>query len=409
MSTFARACYARPVTASTERLYYQDPLLLAFDARVLAHGSFAGSPSVVLDRTAFYPESGGQMADRGTLGGRAIADVQVDDDGVVHHLLEPGAALPAIGEAVAGAIDKARRRVHMALHTGQHMLSRALADVASADTVSSRLGESGCTIDVDRESVDERRVAEAEDLVNSIIDDDVPVRAFFPNAEELAQLPLRRAPKVTDNIRVVVVGDFDVTPCGGTHCLRSAEVGLVRVTGLERYKGKVRITFSAGARARGELWREAAVLRELGKSFTCGPLDVPNAVEKLRRELADARDSLGQVRSRLADSIAGELVAQASATGRAIAVIDDAAPDLLRALATRVTAAPGSVVFLAGMSADGLAVLVARGASSTFDCGAFLKKAAAQSGGRGGGRPERAEGRLPLNADWAALVASLAG
>jgi alanyl-tRNA synthetase len=392
---------------ATERLYYADSLLLAFEARVVAHAAHGGAPSIVLDRTAFYPESGGQMADRGELGGAKVTDVQVDDDGVVHHMID--GTLPEVGATVTGSVDRARRRVHMALHTGQHMLSRALADVAAAETVSSRLGETSCTIDLDRESIDERRVAEAEALVNSIVDDDVAVRAFFPSPAELAALPLRRAPKVTDNIRVVAVGDFDFTPCGGTHCLRSAEVGFVRVTGLERYKGKVRLAFSSGPRARAELFREADVLRDLGKAFTCGPLDVPAAVGKLERALDESRAALGRVRGRLADALATTLAAEAAASGRAVAVVDEAGPDLLRAMGTRITAEPGAVAFLAGRGPDGLAVLVARGAASTFDCGAFLKRAAAQAGGRGGGRPERAEGRLPVEADWPALVAALAG
>jgi alanyl-tRNA synthetase len=134
---------------------------------------------------------------------------------------------------------------------------------------------------------------------------------------------------------------------------------------------------------------------------------VPAGVEKLRRELGDARDALGRVRGRLADVIGESLAAEARATGRAIAVVDDAGPDLLRALATRITAAPDAIAFLAGKSADGLAVLVARGSASAFDCGAFLKQAAARSGGRGGGRPERAEGRLPPDADWLGLVAMI--
>ncbi|HZI05353.1 MAG TPA: alanyl-tRNA editing protein, partial [Archangium sp.] len=224
----------------TERLYYSDPFLFRFTGRVLAHGAWNGAPSVVLDRSAFYPEAGGQMADRGVLGGRVLRDVQVDDAGVVHHVLElpEGTGLPEVGAELSGELDRVRRRTHMALHTGQHMLSRALVDVANAHTVSSRLGETLCTIDVDLDVLDERRVAEAEALVNSIIDDDIVIRAFFPTPEELAALPLRRAPKVTDNIRVIQMGDFDVSPCGGTHCTRSAQVGMVRVLGVERYKGK---------------------------------------------------------------------------------------------------------------------------------------------------------------------------
>ena len=291
----------------------------------------------------------------------------------------------------------------MALHTGQHMLSRALADVAMAATVSSRLGESQCTIDLDRDGVTERLVAEAEALVNQVIDDDVPVRAFFPTPDELAALPLRRKPKVTENIRVVAVGDFDVTPCGGTHCTRSAQIGLVRVEAVERYKGKSRVVFTAGPRARRELWSRVDALRELGRGFSCGPLDVGGAIDKLRRELDDAREALGHARAREADALAKEL---AGAPGPSVAVLEGAGPEILRRLAARLTGKEGAEVFLASRSADGLAVVVARGPGASLDCGAFLKRAAAAAGGRGGGRPEYAEGRLPASADWPALVAA---
>ena len=391
----------------TVRLYYDDPLLLDFTATVVGHGVLDNTPSVLLDRTAFYPESGGQMADRGRLGGAAIADVQVDDDGQVHHVLEGGALLD-VGTSAAGVVDRGRRRVHMALHTGQHMLSRALTDIAFAATVSSRLGETTCTIDVDRETLDERLVAEAEALVNSVVDDDAPIRAFFPTPSELAALPLRRAPKVTENIRVIVIGDLDVSPCGGTHCTRTAQVGLLRVLGIERYKGKARVTFSAGPRARRELRDEAAVLRDLGRAFTCGPRDVPTAVEKLRRELGSARETLGHARGRLADVAAAELAAAAAGDPehRAVAVLDDVDVEILRRIAGRITALPDATAFLASRTESGLAVMISRGQTSRLDCGVLLKRIAAAAKGRGGGRPEHAEGRLPADADWPALVAS---
>jgi alanyl-tRNA synthetase len=391
---------------ATARLHYDDPLRLEFTARVLEHAAFQGAPSVILDRTAFYPESGGQMSDRGALAHARVVDVQVDDDGRVHHLLD--GPLPAVGAEIMGAIDRSRRRLHMALHTGQHMLSRALADIAGAPTVSARLGETGCTIDVDRDPIDERLVARAEDLVNSVIDDDLSVRAFFPSPDELAALPLRRAPKVIDNIRVVAIGDFDVSPCGGTHCTRTGQVGLVRVTGVERYKGKSRVTFAAGARARRELWEQADLLAALGRELTCGPEGVSNVLQKLRREAAEAREALGRALCRVAEALAGELLERAKAQGRdlLIASIDDATVELLRAISARVTAHPRAVAVLAGRSPDGTLALIARGAEATLDCGALLKRIAAAAGGRGGGRPERAEGRLPPDIDWEALVAA---
>ncbi|WNG36386.1 alanyl-tRNA editing protein [Archangium violaceum] len=397
----------------TERLYFSDPFLFRFTGRVVAHGTWNGAPSLVLDRTAFYPEAGGQMADRGVLGGLALRDVQVDDTGVVHHVLElpEGTGLPEVGAELSGEIDRIRRRVHMALHTGQHMLSRALVDVANAQTVSSRLGETVCTIDVDLDVLDERRVAEAEDLVNSVIDDDIAIRSFFPTPEELAALPLRRAPKVTDNIRVVQIGEFDVSPCGGTHCTRSAQVGMVRVVGVERYKGKGRVLFSAGRRARAELWEEAGTLRSLGRAFSCGPLDVPSSVDKLRRDLTDVRESLGAARAKLAEATAAELATQLeqSPDKRVVAVLEGATPEYLRSVAARLTSRPEAVVLLAGRSPEGLSVLITRGSGSSFGCGAFLKRAAEAAGGRGGGRPEHAEGRLPPGTDWTALVASILG
>jgi alanyl-tRNA synthetase len=210
---------------------------------------------------------------------------------------------------------------------------------------------------------------------------------------------------VTEDVRVVVIGDFDVTPCGGTHCARTAQIGLVRVSGVERHKGGTRVTFDAGPRARAGLVSEASVLRAIGKDFTCGPSDVPGAIDRLRRELGEAREGLGQTRAKLADAIADGLVA--AGDPKVVAAIDGAPVETLRAIATRVTAREDAVALLAGPNAEGTAVVVARGAKSDFDCGAFVKRAAASAGGRGGGRPERAEGRLPPGVDWRALVASI--
>ena len=395
--------------ARTALLYHQDPLLLRFTGRVVAHATWAGAPSVVLDRTAFYPEAGGQMADRGVLGGARVLDVQVDDAGAVHHVLE--GALPAVGAEVGGEVDGVRRRRHMAQHTGQHMLSRAMVDVAGAPTVSSRLGETGCTLDVDVAQLDERRVAEAEALVNAVIDADVPCRTFFPTPEELAALPLRRAPKVEEDVRVIQIGDFDVSPCGGTHVTHSSQVGLLRVTAVERYKGKTRLHFDAGPRAREALWREAAALRALAKDFSTGWEAVPAGVEKLRRELAEAREALGAARARIAEAVVAELSrGLAEAADRRVVAEVEGGPELLRTLAGRLTAVhPEVVAVLAGRGAEARAVVVARGAGSAFDCGAFVKRLAAATGGRGGGRAELAEGRVPLEGAWAGVVAGVRG
>lgn len=387
----------------TPRLHYEDPLLLAFEATVTAHGRFGDHPSVVLDRTAFYPESGGQLGDVGALGGLAVRDVQVDDDGVVHHLVE--GALPPVGAGLQGTIDRARRRLHMALHTGQHMLSRALLDEAGAETVSSRLGANTSTLDVHLAQLDEAAVARAEDLVNRVIEDDLAVRSYFPSPDELARLPLRRAPKVTENVRVVDAGGFDVSPCGGTHCTRTAQVGLVTITGLERYKGKMRVTFLAGRAAQRELAARGRAIADVARGFSCGPLEVRAGVERLRADLASARAAASEATARWADLYGERLVGEATARGarRVVCSLDGEPVETLRALASRITAAAGPVAMLASRTGDTQLVVIARGEGATLDCGAWLKRVTAAHGGRGGGKADRAEGRIPAAVDWAAL------
>lgn len=376
----------------TERLEQEDASIVSFDGQVVAHGTWNGQPSVVLRRSAFYPESGGQMADRGTLAGLAVLDVQIDDGGLVHHVV--GGALPAIGELVHGDVDAERRRVHRALHSAQHLLSRALADVCGAQTSSSRLGETLCTVDVDRSGLAESKLAEAEGAVLRVIDEDRAVRAWFPSADELATLPLRRAPKQHDRIRVVDLGGFDVSPCGGTHVARTAQIGVCRVLGVERYKGGTRVSFSAGARARGELFAESRVLAAAGAALVVPPLGVVEAIARLEARLKDAQMELGRARATIAKDLADRARA-AAADGRVTLTLDEGGAELARAVAEHLTKDGGLVAVVCARIEEGVHVVVARGPQSSVDCGALLRELAQKSGGKGGGRPERAEGRLP--------------
>jgi alanyl-tRNA synthetase len=386
----------------TVRLYHADSFARTFTARVLAHATHRGRPSIVLDQTHFYPEAGGQGADRGDLAGLALVDVQHDDDGTIHHVIAATDPPPAVGADVTGAIDWPRRRIHMALHTGQHVLSAALVQTARAATQSARLGEGVCTIDVARDPIPEAELARAEDLANAVIDDDLAIRAWFPEAAELAALPLRREPKVDDHVRVLAIGDFDYSPCGGTHCARTGQIGSIRILGTERYKGLTRISFVAGARARAELGARDLIVRGLATAFTCGPAELAPAVDKLRRELAATREALRDQTRQLAALIAAALAA--AHPGQVIATVDGDA-ELARAVANRLVAL-GKDALLAAPGPDGTAVVIQRATGSALDCGALLGAIAKAHGGRGGGRPERAEGRLPTGLDWAASVAA---
>jgi alanyl-tRNA synthetase len=384
----------------TRRRYHDDAYLRRFEAAVVAHATYRDKPGVVLDETAFYPEAGGQLGDRGMLAGIAVVDTQEIDDGTIVHIVdgEP----PAVGSRVTGELDWARRRQHMAQHTAQHLLSGTLLDRAQAPTASARLGESALTIDAARDRIPDTELAAAEELANDLIDDDLVVRAWFPSADELAAMKLRRDPKVSADIRVVAIGDYDFSPCGGTHCARTSQLGSIRITSSERYKGMTRVTFTAARRARAELFTRDQVLRGLAAQFSCGPGEVPAAIDKLRRDAESSSTEIVNLRSRLASLV----VESFQGTGAVIAVIPGDA-DLMRSVAAKLSAA-GRDAILCTPDNDGTHILLMRANGSPLDCGALWKKIAALVGGRGGGRADRAEGRVPAPIlDWPALVGPL--
>lgn len=404
----------------TEKLYWTDSRRGAFETRGASLSSYrladsTSKPSLVLKETIFYPEGGGQLGDVGQLvvGGRrvTIADTQVDDEGAIHHLLaEPlpedvAASLSNADLPIEGTIDLVRRQDFAAQHTAQHALSRALADSARAETVSARLGATTCTIDVSRASIPDVDLHRAEDLVNGLIQSNVDVRALYPTADELARMPLRKQPKVTTGvIRVIDIDSFDLTPCGGTHCTRTGQIGQVRIVGLEKYKGMLRLTFHAGLRALADARTSHDALRAIAADLTCGVLDVPSAVTKLRSSLKETRTQLDAARAELADFVARAALAKLpppdAAPSPLVVPLLRASDDIgaLRTLAGKLTT-DARVVALAGgvdPSTGELVVIVQRGASAAaFDCGAFIQAQAKARSGRGGGRPERAEGRFP--------------
>ncbi len=382
----------------TSRLYHDDAYLRRFDATVTAVTTFNGKPAIVLDRTAFYPEAGGQLGDRGTLAELTVLDTQ-EHDGAIVHVIAGDA--PAVGAQIIGEIDWGRRRQHMAQHTAQHLLSGTLLDRAAAPTASARLGESSLTIDVARDRIPDTEIVAAEDLANDIIDDDLEIRAWFPDPGELAAIKLRRDPKVDANIRIVAIGDFDFSPCGGTHCARTSQLGAIRIQATERYKGMTRVTFTAGRRGRGELFTRDQILRGLATQFSCGPAEVPAAIDKLRRDVGAADATITAMRGKLADA----LLASFSGTGRVVAEIPGDV-ELARSVGGKLVTA-GRDALLAVRVDDGTQVVLFRAAGSTLDCGALFKQLSAKYGGRGGGKADRAEGKLATQIDWPTAISEL--
>ncbi len=410
----------------TEKLYWSaDAPSLEFETRVepfeVRASEWQGRPTLVVPRTTFYPEAGGQLGDRGTLvalGSEfAIVDTQIDEAGTIHHVLAPPfedgseadrkaviAELTAQGASIRGSVDPSFRNDQTAHHTAQHMLSRALVDVASAETASARLGTTLATIDLAVASLGDADLARAEEIVNDFILADRIVRSHFPTAEALRSMPLRRPPKVDSNVRVIEVEGFDWSPCGGTHCTRTGQIGTVRIASVERYKGMMRVSFVAARRALAESRKKDALVASLAKTFSCGLGDVENAVAKLSREARGRATALDAVRKELATYLGNALLEAhpPHALGTTHIVVHRPGDDIvaLRSLAAKLTSRSDVVAVCTADVVDGdgekIAVLQ-RGATTAFDCAAFWKTVLAPLGAKGGGRPTNAEGRFPAS------------
>jgi len=374
----------------TDRLYFADPYLTTFSATVLARADRAGHPAVVLDRTAFYPEGGGQPADHGLLDGVAVVDVQSDDDGTVWHILNH----PIEAGQVEGRIDWVRRFDHMQQHHGQHLLSAAFEELFHLRTVAFHLGVDYATIDLDGEA-DDSQLAAAEERTNQVIWEDRPIEARFVTPEELATIPLRKPPTVEGAVRVVSVPGFDHSACGGTHPRSTGAVGLLHVRRREKRGAETRVEFVCGGRALRDLRRKGAMLARIATSFTVGLDEVEDAIRRTRDQEEASRKRLATVMEDLLGYQARELVAAVATGGVPLVrqVRDDLSLDEARTLARAITA--GGAVAVIGLAGDKAQVLVARPEGHALDCGRLVREALAPLGGRGGGPPAMAQGGVP--------------
>ncbi|WP_322496996.1 alanyl-tRNA editing protein, partial [Chloroflexus sp.] len=250
----------------TLRLYYDNSYLTEFTAQVIAVAERDGQPALALDRSTFYPEGGGQPADRGWLHDVAadrrweVRDVQ-SDNGVVWHLLAASEELPALGAIVTGQIDWQRRFDHMQQHCGQHILTAAFITTCNAPTVSFHLSERSVTIDLAVDELRETQARAAESWANAAVWQNLPVHTRFVTPTDLASIPLRKPPAVSRAVRVVSIGDIDHAACGGTHPARSGEVGAIAVLGWSRQRGMIRVEFACGGRVVAALRERDAAAR----------------------------------------------------------------------------------------------------------------------------------------------------
>jgi len=384
----------------TTRLYYTDSHLTAFEATVTEAGSAGGRHFVTLDRTAFYPTTGGQPHDTGTLGGRRVVDViERDADGEVLHVVD--APLSA-GVVVAGVVEWPRRLDHMQQHTGQHVLSAAFLRVLALPTTSFHMGRDVATIDLGG-TTDDESIARAEDEANRVVWDDRPVTVRFASAEEAAGLPLRREPVRGGTLRLVEVDGFDLSACGGTHVTRTGGIGVIAVQGWERYKGGTRVTFVCGGRALRAFRQGRDVIASCVRQLSIQASELPGTVVRLQAESRELRQQVRALGDELAVHRGAALAAEAEPVGAARVVcrsVDGDAP-ALKTLAAAIAARAGHVAVLFGATRP-CVVVVSRAAGVAVDAGAVVKALVARFGGRGGGRADSAQGG-GLDADAASI------
>jgi alanyl-tRNA synthetase len=389
--------------AITERLYYHDSFLREFDAQVLHCERDGDRWRVELDRTAFYPTSGGQPHDLGKLGDVPVIEVTDAEEKVVHYT---SAAVPA--GPVRGEIDWARRIDHMQQHTGQHLLSAAFIELFQFHTVSFHLGREVSTIDLAAPSVVPRHLEQAERRTNEIIFEDRTVVVRFGTAEELAEAGIRKKVEREGVLRAVEIEGFDRQPCGGTHLARTGQAGLLLLRKLERRRDAWRLEFVCGYRALATARADYSKLGQAAELLSCGLPDVPAVLAKTLDDKRAQHGSSKRLEARLAEYEGNALLAGAETTAQADRLIalalDDASQDYLRVVAAKLVAAPGVLVLLASRT-TGHAVF-AQSKGGPRDMGGLLRDALKQFGGKGGGPKDFAQGSLPEPARADAFVAA---
>ncbi|MBA2291698.1 MAG: hypothetical protein H0W15_04495 [Gemmatimonadales bacterium] len=387
-------------TVATERLYYHDAALLDFTATAL---EVTDSCRVVLDRSAFYPTSGGQPHDTGTINDIAVIDVIDDGDSVIHVLEAPLASGP-----VHGLVNRDRRIDHMQQHTAQHLLSALGEDLFGWRTASVHFGATHSTIEYETAHALPAQLKQIEDRANAVVAEARPVVVNVEAAESAAGL--RKASDRRGELRVITIEGIDRSACGGTHVSRTSEIGAVYHVGVERIRGHIRVAFVAGHRTLQRLQQRDALLQQVAGSLACAIDDAgivaanrANELARLTREHDLAEDALAAARF--------ELLSAATPPGRdgvrrIVYRVDQG--ELGRARRIAKVAGSGSGVVFIAMAPAPPSIVVGASEDSGMDAGSALKAALDAAGGRGGGSPRYAQGAAPDPALMRAVVDRLA-
>jgi alanyl-tRNA synthetase len=399
----------------TDRLYYSNSFLYDFDAEVRSVVE-TPRPAVVLDRTAFYPTSGGQIHDTGWLVSadtkHRVTEVADTEDGHIVHYLEAPLKDVQPGTRVRGEIDPARRRDHMQQHSAQHALSAAFVRLFNMPTVSFHMADDYCSIDLDTPSLAKDQIESAERLSNQIILENRPVDIRFVPRDEAEKLGLRKLPPTgRDQLRLIDVRDFDLTACGGTHVSNTGQIGSILLRKTEKARHGYRLEFVAGERAVLTARRDFSTLTETAALFSAHLYDVPQQACKSLDEIKTLRKQCEQSLEDLAAAQAATLLTETPETnGRKLIVRAFTGRDLnfLKLLAQKLTRQSPAAIALLATESPQPALVFAQSAGQPFDMGALLKQTLAQLGGRGGGSKDLAQGGAPTSEGLAAALAAAA-
>jgi alanyl-tRNA synthetase len=385
----------------TERLYYHDSFLYGFDAEVRAVVE-SPRPALILDRTAFYPTTGGQLHDTGWVAAEnsaakfRVSEVADSEDGHVVHYLEAPVKDVQPGSRIHGEIDAARRRDHMRQHSAQHVLSAAFVRLFNMPTVSFHMAQEYCSIDLDTASLSKNQIESAERLTNEIVLENRCVDVRFVDREEAAELGLRKIPPAErEQLRLIDVRDFDLSACGGTHVASTGQIGLILLRKFEKVRQGYRVEFVAGERAVFAARRDFSVLTEAAGLFSAHIYDVPQQARKSLDEIRALRKQGELSQEELAGALAAALLAEIpEQQGRKVVVRTFADRDLnfIKLLAQKLTRQLGGVVALLATESPQPAMVFAQSAGQPYDMGALLKATVGELGGRGGGSKDLAQG-----------------
>jgi alanyl-tRNA synthetase len=403
----------------TDRLYYRDSFLCNFDAEVRSILE-TPRPAVILDRTAFYPTSGGQVHDTGWLISgdekHRVTEVVDAEDGQVVHYLEAPLKDVKPGTRVHGEIDPARRRDHMRQHSAQHVLSAAFVRLLNMPTVSFHMADDYCSIDLQMNDLDtpalsKEQIESAERLANEIVLENRAVDIRFVSRDEAEKLGLRKLPPTErDQLRLIDIHDFDLTACGGTHVSNTGQIGSILLRKSEKVRQGYRVEFVAGQRAVATARRDFSTLTETAALFSAHIYDVPQQARKSLDEIKTLRKQREQSQDELAAAQAATLLAETPEShGRKLIVrtFSDRDLNFLKLLAQQITRQSAAIALLATESPQP-ALVFAQSSGQPHDMGALLKQTVAKLGGRGGGSKDLAQGGAPTSEGLSAALAAAA-